>query len=184
MFGSVTSELTVSSRLFFYHFQMVSKREKLIEKLGVHIEHKERVAPLAARIIASLILRGKKGATFDNLVCELQASKSAISTNLTTLQAMDRIIYYTKPGDRKKYYLLNPNSWINTTNEMIANWNTERDLHLEISDYKKEINKNLPDDSDEKFDLDFHTDYLKYLDQAISLMQKLQSKLIVNQTND
>lgn len=163
---------------------MLDKKEKLIEKLGVHIEHKERIAPLAARIIASLILRGKKGTTFDHFVCELKASKSAISTNLSTLQAMDRINYYTKSGDRKKYYILNPDSWINSTNEMIANWNAERDLHLEISEYKKEINSTLPSDSEEKFDIDFHAGYLNYLDQAIALMQKLQATLIVNQTND
>lgn len=162
----------------------MNRKEKLIEKLGVHLENKEHLAPLAARIIASLILCGKKGATFDNLVCELNASKSTISTHLTTLQAMDRVVYYTKPGDRKKYYFLTPDAWLNSTNEMIDNWNAERELHLEIKEYKKEINETLPKNSDEKFDLEFHTNYLNYLEQAIHLMQTLQSKLIANHTND
>ena len=69
--------------------------------MGVHIETREQLAPLAARIIATLVLKGKKGETFENLVCELNASKSTIFTHLTTLQASNRITYYTKSGDRK-----------------------------------------------------------------------------------
>lgn len=162
----------------------MNRKEKLIEKLGVHLENKEHYAPLAARIIAYLILHGKKGATFDNLVCELNASKSSISTHLTNLQAIDRIIYFTKPGDRKKYYFLNPNSWINSTNKMIDDWDAERELHIEIKEYKKEINANLPKDSEDKFDLEFHTNYLNYLEQAIHLMKILQSTQIANHTNE
>jgi len=81
----------------------LTKKESLIEKLGVHIESKDQLAPLAARILSTLILTGKKGATFESLVCELNASKSTISTHLTTLQAANRITYHTKCGDRKKY---------------------------------------------------------------------------------
>lgn len=158
----------------------MNKREKLIEKMGVHLEHKEQLAPLAGRIFANLVLKGKKGETFENLVKDLNASKSTIFTHLTTLQASNRITYYTKSGDRKKYFILSPNALINSMNEIIENWEKERDLHSEIVDYKKDVNKEFPEDSDEKFDLEFHYDYLNYLEQASSLMQNLRTRLIEN----
>lgn len=162
----------------------MGKKEKLIEKMGVHLEHKEQLAPLAGRILANLVLKGKKGETFENLVCDLNASKSTIFTHLTTLQASNRITYYTKSGDRKKYFILSPNALINSMNEVIINWKEEHNLHLEIVEYKKEVNDTFPEDSDERFDLDFHYEYLNYLEQATVLMQNLRSNLIENHKND
>lgn len=152
--------------------------------MGVHMETREQLAPLAARILANLVLKGKKGETFENLVQDLNASKSTIFTHLTTLQASHRITYYTKPGDRKKYFILSPNALIHSMDEMLENWNDERDIHLEIVNFKTDINKRFPEDSDEKFDLGFHHEYLNYLEQATAMMQKLRIKLIENHKND
>jgi DNA-binding transcriptional regulator GbsR (MarR family) len=162
----------------------LTKKEEIIEKLGVHIESKEQLAPLAARILSTLILTGKQGATFDSLVCELGASKSTISTHLTTLQAANRITYYTKAGDRKKYFTLVPDAMINSMTEMLKNWKCERELHLEIIAYKKDINESLPDDDNTKFDLEFHDDYLEFLDQASASIEKLKKKLTEKHKND
>lgn len=163
---------------------MKKKKEKLIEKMGVHLETREQLAPLAARILAHLVLKGKKGETFENLVCDLNASKSTIFTHLTTLQASHRITYYTKSGDRKKYFILSPNALIQSMDDMMTNWKDEREIHLEISNYKKEINEGLPEDSEDKFDLEFHGDYLDYLAQVTEIMQNLRAKLIENHKND
>ena len=152
--------------------------------MGVHLETREQLAPLAARILSYLVLKGRKGETFENLVSDLNASKSTIFTHLTTLQASHRITYYTKTGDRKKYFILSPNALIISMNTMIENWKDEREIHLEISKYKEDINQELPEDSDDKFDLEFHADYLDYLDQVTSLMKNLRSKLIENHKND
>ncbi len=162
----------------------MKRKEKLIEKMGVHLESREQLAPLAARILANLVLKGKKGETFENLVSDLNASKSTIFTHLTTLQASHRITYYTKSGDRKKYFILSPNALILSMNGMIENWKEEREIHLEIAKYKEDINKDLPTDSEDKFDIEFHTDYLDYLDQVCSLMKNLRTKLIENHKND
>lgn len=156
----------------------MKKKERLIEKMGVHLETKEQLAPLAARILSYLVLKGRKGETFENLVTDLNASKSTIFTHLTTLQASHRITYYTKTGDRKKYFILSPNALILAMDNMIENWKEEREIHLEISKYKEEINQDLPEDSEDRFDLEFHSDYLDYLEQVSSLMINLRSKLI------
>ncbi len=162
----------------------MTKKEKLIEKLGVHIESKDQLAPLAARILATLILSGKKGSTFESLVSELGASKSTISTHLTTLQAANRITYHTKCGDRKKYFTLVPDAMINSMSVMLKNWKNESDLHLEIMEYKKGVNAELPEGCTEIFDLEFHNDYLEFLSQATASMEKLQKKLTEKHKND
>ena len=168
----------------FKNFLVKSRREHLIEKMGVHIESKEQLAPLAARILATLVLKGRQGETFENLVSELNASKSTIFTHLTTLQASHRITYYTKPGDRKKYFILSPNALIQSMDETIQNWKQEHEIHKEISAFKMEFNKELPKDSDERFDINFHTEYIHYLEQATILMERLLNKLIENHKND
>ena len=147
--------------------------------MGVQIESKEQMAPLAARIIASLVLKGKKGETFEDLVVQLKASKSTISTHLTNLQASHRVTYYTKPGDRKKYFILSPNALIISMDKMIKDWEVEREIHLEIAAYKTDMNKGI-ENKDERFDLDFHSMYMTYLEQASFLMKNLKSKLIEN----
>ncbi|MEP3837557.1 MAG: transcriptional regulator, partial [Algibacter sp.] len=43
----------------------------LVEKLGVHLENREQIAPVAARILAYIILTGKSGATFEDMVSVL-----------------------------------------------------------------------------------------------------------------
>ncbi|MGB3775356.1 MAG: transcriptional regulator [Leeuwenhoekiella sp.] len=158
----------------------------MIEKLGVHLESKEQLAPLAARILSKLILTGKKGVTFDSMVCGLCASKSTIFTHLTHLQASKRISYYTKPGDRKKYFVISPDVMLQSMNDMIDNWIVERELHLEIMEYKKNINETLKDSEkeEEAFDMEFHKEYLNFLNQAISSMQKLRDNLTIKIKND
>ncbi|AFL80591.1 putative transcriptional regulator [Aequorivita sublithincola DSM 14238] len=162
----------------------MTKRKKLIEKLGVYFENKEHLAPLAARILSTLILTGKQGITFDALVLELSASKSTISSHLTTLQAANRITYHTKSGDRKKYFTLVPDAMIQSMAEMVKNWKCERELHVEIMDYKKEINETLPKNSEQHFDLEFHTEYLEFLDQASLSIEKLKKRLTEKNKND
>lgn len=150
---------------------------RLIERLGVHLEEKEQLAPLAARIISTLILTGKKGVSFDELVQNLAASKSTISTHLATLQAIKRIAYYTKPGDRKKYFIMPPEAQIRWIDEMVDKWTCERNIHQEILEYKKQCNQNLNNSEDSKFELEIHKEYLKILSLACATMVDLREKV-------
>lgn len=88
---------------------MHEEKQEIIEMLGVHFEQLFNIPPLAARILGTLIIDGcKSGLTFDDLVEKMQASKSSVSTNLNLLQKMDKISYFTKVGDRKKYFKAAP----------------------------------------------------------------------------
>ncbi|MDL5510560.1 transcriptional regulator [Arenibacter sp. M-2] len=152
----------------------------LVEKLGVHLEGREQLAPVAARIMAYIILTGKKGSTFEDMVTILCASKSTISTHLNHLQDLNKIEYYTKTGDRKKYFIINKNTIIQHVDRMISHWNAERAIHLEIKAYKENQNKLKIENDDEKFDLSFHNDYVKFVDEATSSVKELREKLISN----
>ena len=157
------------------------KKMSLVEKLGVHLEAREQLAPVAARILAYVILTGKRGATFEDMVSILCASKSTISTHLNYLSDLKEIEYFTKTGDRKKYYVITTNKIKNHINRMINHWQEERSIHLEIKEYKEKQNNLKIEKEEDKFDLTFHNDYVKFIDEASSSVKELREKLINNQ---
>lgn len=81
-----------------------NKKQKLIEEIGVHFEKVHQLPPLAARLNALMILCPKSGHTFEDMVEIMQASKSSVSTNLNLLLQRGSVEYFTKPGDRKRYF--------------------------------------------------------------------------------
>ena len=153
------------------------KKKKLVEDLGVHLE-KENLAPIAARIMATLILSGKKGVTFDELVCELHAGKSSISTHLDNLQQSSRVRYFTKPGDRKRYFIINPDLLMNVVNEMISKWENEKQIHTEIKEYKQHCNSLNTKGDGEHFDLGFQEDFLTFLEEITAAVKKFKEKTL------
>ncbi|MDX1602973.1 MAG: transcriptional regulator [Salinimicrobium sediminis] len=153
------------------------ERKNLIEELGVHLEG-DHLAPLAARILATLILSGKKGVTFEELVNELNAGKSTVSTHLDHLQNTNRVTYFTKPGERKRYFIIDPNLILNVMEEMLNKWEKERKLHIKIRNYKEESNLQAAKTGDFQFDLEFQEDYLTFLNETSTAVQKLKTRLL------
>ncbi len=88
---------------FKIHYMEHSK-EEIIETLGVHLEQEQNLPPLAARIYAILILTDQDGLTFEDCLEKRGASKSSTSTSLNLLMNMGLITYFTKPGDRRRYF--------------------------------------------------------------------------------
>ena len=141
--------------------EICSEKQNLVERLGVFMEQREQLAPLAARILSYVVLTGKRGTTFEDLVNDLSASKSTISTHLNHLSDLKRIVYFTKTGDRKKYYTINEDSILQSIDNMMESWVIQKDLHEEIKSYKSKINEQSSEDVS-KFDLDFHENYIKF----------------------
>ncbi|GEQ85100.1 hypothetical protein ULMS_06080 [Patiriisocius marinistellae] len=153
----------------------------LVEKLGVHIEKREQLAPVAARILSYIILTGKKGSTFEDMVTILCASKSTISTHLNHLQDLNKIEYFTKTGDRKKYFVINKGMIVHHIDSVINEWKAVRELHLEIKKYKEDMNIKNKENGVEDFDLNFHNDYIKFLDEATTSIEELRIKIVDSQ---
>lgn len=158
------------------------QKKELIEKLGVLMEKNHQIAPLGARILSTLILNGKQGVTFEQFVNELCASKSTISTHLDHLQTSKKIQYFTKPGERKRYFIINPNFIVEVINETVAAWQAEEDIQKEILDYKKKMNKRNKEKDVPPFDLDFQENLLVYLQEATTAIKKLKTQ-IINKNN-
>lgn len=85
------------------------QKKKLIEEIGVHFEKVHQIPPLAARINALMILCPKSGHTFEDIVETTQASKSSVSTNLNLLLQRGSVEYFTKTGERKRYFRASKN---------------------------------------------------------------------------
>ncbi|WP_163516086.1 GbsR/MarR family transcriptional regulator [Gelidibacter japonicus] len=161
--------------------KMRNDKEDLVERLGVFMEQKEQLAPVAARILSYIILTGKAGTTFDDLVRDLCASKSTISTHLNHLADLKRILYFTKTGDRKKYYTINEDSIIQSIDAMTESWILQKELHLEIREYKEKTNQ-LKNDYTSKFNLDFHDNYIEFLDEVTKAVSTLKSRILEKNT--
>ena len=160
---------------------LCKKKSELVEKLGVHIEGKDNLAPVAARILAFIILTGKAGTTFEDLLINLCASKSTISTHLNHLHDLKKVVYFTKPGDRKKYFTINQDAIVLSIDTMIESWAIQKDLHLEIKTYKESANSTFSEEVP-KFDLLFHDNYIKFLDEATKSILELRTKITENQS--
>ncbi len=87
----------------------VNELEKIVEEVGVHFEQTKHLPPLAARIYAMLILSPRSGCSFDELVELSKSSKSSVSTNVNLLLNIGVLEYYTKTGERKRYFRLSKN---------------------------------------------------------------------------
>lgn len=82
------------------------EQEALVEQIGLGIEERLKLSPLASRIYALLILSSYDGLTFEEIRATIQASKSSISVNINVLVQLDYINFHTKTGDRKRYFKL------------------------------------------------------------------------------
>ncbi|MGC9330744.1 MAG: GbsR/MarR family transcriptional regulator [Bacteroidales bacterium] len=83
--------------------ERINKQKKLIESIGRQVEQ-EGMQPVAGRILALLMVMDKEQYTFDEIVEELNISKSSASIALNILQLKDMIDYETYSGDRKRYF--------------------------------------------------------------------------------
>jgi DNA-binding transcriptional regulator GbsR (MarR family) len=156
------------------------KKDLLVEKLGIHLESKDNLAPVEARILSYIMLTGKQGTTFEDLVSNLSASKSTVSTHLNHLQDLKKVEYFTKTGDRKKYFVLNRDTILQGVTALVTHWEEQKQLHIEILDFKINANKTLEEDT--KFFLHFHEDYIEFLNEATQSISKLRTNIIQKTT--
>ena len=83
--------------------ERIQKQKLLIESMGRHFD-KEGFQPIAGRILALLMVMDKEQYTFEEIVEELNISKSSASNALKNLEIRQVIEYVTLPGDRKRYF--------------------------------------------------------------------------------
>lgn len=82
----------------------------MVEQMGVQAE-KDGFSPAAARIFSLLLIAEPPHLTFEQLQQTLQLSKSSVSNALTHLQGRSLIDYFTRSGDRKRYFRIHQTAW-------------------------------------------------------------------------
>ena len=152
------------------------KKKDIVERYGLFMEKSLNFAPIEARIFSTLLLAERKGATFEDLVKFLGASKSTVSTNLQKLSSMAVVDYYTKPGDRKKYFHLSPVGFVSFLDEDINKFKSERKLVIEVIEFKKMANE-LIEDPDMLFVTHEDNPFLDYLTNSIAALEKLKGQI-------
>lgn len=112
----------------------------LIEDIGMILEYRADLAPLAARIYATLLISSNEGLTFDEIIEIVQASKSTVSNNLNILVQLKYVEYFTRPGNRKRYFKTSPSYVKNALEQYMALLDNELKIVNRIDDYNKENN--------------------------------------------
>jgi DNA-binding transcriptional regulator GbsR (MarR family) len=123
--------------------------------------------------LATLILNGSQGTTFEQMVNDLEASKSTICTHLNALEGQQKISYFTKCGDRKRYYLMAPGYVSRKIDSQLSQWQKEQVLQEQILLYKNNYNKLFPDIP---LTTTIHEDVLTFLSQSIQFLEQLSPK--------
>jgi len=156
--------------------QLEAQKKQLVEKFGNFMEKQENLAPIAARIFATLFIDKENGETFEELVNFLGASKSTISTNLNHLTKAGIIVYHTRPGDRKKYYTLSPVGFLARLEEKIEQYKTEHQLVEEIIVFKNKSNQ-ITTYPEKVSQHDNETPYMDFLANTITLLEQLRDQI-------
>lgn len=141
-----------------------------VEEMGVFFEQFDHT-PTAARIISYLFLVEPHYQDFDTIKEFLQASKSTISTSLSTLSSKGTVDYMTLPGDRKRYFKINPGKWLELTMKSLGSVTAIESKLTEV--LKLRSKKDSPEFYEGIENLrDFYLHLDKYLVKAVSEWEK------------
>lgn len=96
---------------------LTDKQIELIEEIGIYFE--QGMPPAASRILALLIVSNAEYYNFDEIRSILNLSKSATSNGINFLLGVNKIEYFTKSGERKRYFKWSPSNTFNHFKEGI-----------------------------------------------------------------
>lgn len=140
------------------------KQAAQIERIGVTLE-KSQLPPLAARIMALLLVAEPPYCTFDDILENLQSSKSSVSTSLNLLLREGIVDYITFPGDRKRYFQVNSKTWLEMFKKRVEQITPIRELLNELVETRSraypEFNRMLAEMSE------FHAEIEKALKTVV-----------------
>ncbi|SIP99276.1 GbsR/MarR family transcriptional regulator [Maribacter ulvicola] len=149
-------------------------KQVLIEELGVYFETEYDLPPLAARIFANLVVTDEDGLTFEDCLEKRGASKSSISTSLNLLQQIGFINYFTKAGDRKRYFKVSEKDafFINKLKQSLKKLEAECKIIDKVGEYNALHNPAKYIENKEKKEV-----YLKCLEQTRDIYKKTINNL-------
>ncbi|MCQ2973436.1 MAG: hypothetical protein MJ211_01350 [Bacteroidales bacterium] len=88
----------------------VLRQKELIEHMG-RLFSKKGFQSLPGRVIGLLIFSDKDEFTFEEIINELQISKSSASVAINSLTLLNKIEYITHSGDRRRYFRIKQSTY-------------------------------------------------------------------------
>lgn len=119
--------------------ERIKKQKELVERIGRHYD-KEGFQPIAGRILGLLMVMDKELYTFDEIVEELQISKSSASNTLRNLEIRGVIEYITQPGDRRRYFRIKRMEKLRLIDDFKTKMEGMHDLFINILSLKADKN--------------------------------------------
>lgn len=116
--------------------------QRHVENIGIELEH-VGFQPIVCRVIGYLMLSEPSYQSFYQIQEFLRASKSAISYALNYLLNEDYIDVITFPGDRKRYFKMKIDSWIEIIKKRTFQITGSKQIFREIADIKAAANPEL-----------------------------------------
>ncbi|MBN1414644.1 MAG: MarR family transcriptional regulator [Bacteroidales bacterium] len=115
--------------------ERIKKQKELVETVG-RLYDKKGWQPVCGRILGLLIVMDKEQYTFDEIVEELQISKSSASNALRMLEISGMVEYSTIPGDRKRYFHIKKLNRFSLIDEHLVKLKDSRDFLRQVLEHK------------------------------------------------
>ncbi len=148
-----------------------AKQKILIERYGVLFE-KTGHPPIVGRVYALLIVADKTEFTFDEIRQILFISKSAASNALNFLLKTGKIDYFTKTGNRKRFFRVCPGQWRNDMKKNFKQMLEITDLLNEILAQRTSLTKEF------NYELHNFIEFLEFLEHELPILyQKWELKI-------
>ena len=148
-------------------------KKEHIERVGVFFE-KSGFPRMVGRVLGYLLIAEPPHKTFNEIQEYLQASKSSISTSLQFLLNQGLVGYFTLPGDRKRYFKLNVETWLEMMRKELCHFGVVsrmmRDCVKLRSNEHAQFNQALGDIAD--FYAFFELETLQLLDRYVQQKEK------------
>ena len=119
--------------------ERIQKQRQLVETIGRYYEE-EGLQPTAGRVLGLLMVMDKERFTFDEIIEELNISKSSASIALRILQTRGEVDYITMPGDKKRYFELKKRDSLSMIDEFENKLKKSHAAFQEIIDLKADSN--------------------------------------------
>lgn len=111
--------------------ERIAKQKMLVEEMGALFD-KDGFQPIAGRVLALLMVMDKEQFTFDEIVEELNISKSSASIALRNLELRGHIEYVTLPGDRKRYFRIRTLETLSMMDDFVKKLKIFREMQEKI----------------------------------------------------
>lgn len=117
--------------------ERIKRQKELIEELGNHYA-RGGGQQICGRILGLLLFSDAEEFTFDDIVSELQVSKSSVSVALNNLLLTNKVEYITRPGDRKRYFRIKSKPMDEAIEDLMRSINELYDLEVKAYSLKSD----------------------------------------------